>query len=210
MGMNKKGVGRKFWIVFGLISIIIAIILILISWFPEILFIQPTEPVWLDNTSPNIPWDSPLGWALKYIFGIDNESAQSISALIVMFIVWGIFFIFISDSIKNYGFLSETWMAWLIGFGIAVILANFGFYFNLLVNLMALFSFLAAGSVIAALVSIFVAMFAVYWGISGMGRWIMNRKAMDYAAKAEAGGQEVAGTIAGLKKIGKELVKKGR
>lgn len=203
--MNKKGAGRNFWILVSIISIVLIVILIIISYFPEILFIRPTEPVWLDDKPPAITWDSPLGWALKYIFGITSETAQSTSALIVLFIVWGIFFVFISDMINKFGFLSETWMAWLIGFGIAVILANFGFMFNLLINVMAIFSFAAAFSVIVALASIVVAMLAVYLGLSSLGGWVMKRKAMEHATQAEAGGEELAGTIKGLKAAGKAL-----
>lgn len=168
-----------------------------------------SEPVWLDTTQANINWDSPMGWALTYIFGITetNENAQTISAFIVLIAVWLIFFLSFGDTIDKFGFFDKG-VAWVIGFAMAVILANLNMYYSVLVNLMSVFSFLAAGSVIAALTSIFVAMFAAHWGITSMAPWIMNRKAMMLAAESKAGGLELEGTIAGLKRIGKGLREK--
>ena len=207
-GMDKKGATRKFWIPFVIISGIIAILAILVSYYPEAVLIKPKAPVWLDNNPPNIDWGGPIGSALKFIFGITQEQAQSYSALIVLIIVWGIFFIMFSDGINKFGFFEHKELGWLIGAGMAVILANLNFYYNLLVNVMAIFTIFAAFASIAALVSIFIAMFAVYWGVSSLGPWIMKRKAMHLASQADAGGTQIAGTIRGFKEMGKALREK--
>jgi len=207
--MDKKGAlssVTKIWIGMGMgVAVLILLLLISYGWFG--MWENVAEPVWLDTTAPNINWASPIGWALTYVFGIDSTKAQTVSALVVLIAVWVIFFVAFGDIVEKFGFFSQG-IGWLIGFAMAIILANLNMYYSLLINLMSLFSFLAAWSVIAALGSIFFAMIVVYFGISPLGGWLMNRKAMYEGATARAGGTELAGTISGLKAIGKALKEK--
>ena len=197
--MEKKGSARG-WIIGLSVAVGVLLFLVFMAYNPKL----QAFPVWLDTKQPNINWNSPLGWFLTYIFGIDENKAPTISAFVTFIAVWLIFFLAFGDGIEKFGFFSK-WVSWMIGLAIAIILANAGFFYNLIINFMAIFSFLAGLSVIAALASVFFAMFLVHWGISQAGLWLMKRKAMMEGAKAAAGGAELRGKIEGLMEAGEAL-----
>lgn len=171
------------------------------------------EPVWLDTNAPNVNWDSPFGWILNYVFGIDSVKAQTVSALIVLLAVWAIFFLAFGDTIEQYGFFGKG-IGWIIGFAMAVILANLNMYYSLLVNLMSFFSFMAAASVIFALLSIFAAMLVVNLGIGGAGAWLYRRRLYSEAAKSkadiEASGKTISSVLTALGELGSGFKKANR
>ena len=207
--MDKKGAttSNVVWGIVGLLVVAAGIAFMVSMAYASGYDARPI--VWLDSKQVDINWNGPMGYGLTYVFGVNEDTAQSVSAMVVLLAIWVIFFLAFADTIDNYGFFKHAEIAWVIGAAMAIVLANLGFYYNLLVNFMGFFVFFAGGAVIASLVSIFVVMFATYWGMTSMGKFLIRRRAMQFASEAQAGGTQVAGTIKGLKEIGTALKKGG-
>jgi len=197
--MNKKGASTSS-IALGVVGILVLLFVFYVAYYNGFFSNVSASKgiVWLDGAKPNIDWNSPLAWVLTNAFGINEQKAETSSALVVLIAVWIIFFLAFGDTLENFGLFNSRGVAWMIGFLMAVILANMNLYYNLIVNLMALFSFLAAFSVIASLISVLVAMFVVNWGISGMAIWLQNRRTLLKVAKGEA---KIKGGIRTLKGV---------
>jgi len=104
--------------------------------------------------------------------GVDNLSNLSIRGLMILISVWIIFLlIFVDMSILVMGHRSAV-NGFLIGLAVSVMFANFGLYYNLIIWLMGIFSFLAGLSVVAALFSIIVlgvgAHFGAGWALTAI------------------------------------------
>lgn len=153
-----------------------------------------------------------LSGAFTYIFGAPISAASfgisDASSAIITIAAWLLLFVTFSDIIATFSSFTK-WIAWVMGLLIAVIAANFGFVVSIMAWATAIFSALGAVAVYVGLGAAFVAFIAVNFGLQGLSRWIIRRKAMMIANKEAAGGEKLAGTIRGLGAAGRELRKLG-
>lgn len=213
---DKRGVSTG-QIVLIALAVVLLIGIVIIGffgwqWFPALPNIRPDSSQLEKGTQVTIDWNNAGGLTLKYVFGIPSDKSTTVTAIIVLIAVWLIFFLAFGDTIAQYGFFSKG-IGWVIGFALTVILANMQFYYNLLVNLLGLFSFLAGASIIVALGSIFAAMLVVNLGLGGAGTWIYKRKVLQEASKAkvdiDVGGTITEGVLANLGKLGRGFKRSG-
>jgi hypothetical protein len=147
--------------------------------------------------------------ALQFVFGIRlfDEGAVSDAVVVMSLAMFFVIFLILGDIFTNFGLLEEK-TGKLVGLLITVVLANLGAFSGFVFWLMGFLAGLAGFAVVAILgIMIFFA-FAAHFGISQVGAWMMERKAMLEAAKTKAGGKEAAGTVAALREVGAEFRKK--
>ena len=152
-----------------------------------------------------------LANALQYIFGspIQYQGINAISAAIVTIAVWLLLFVTFSDIIASFTSFSKP-VAWISGFLIAVITANIGFVVGVATVLTGIFAFAGTFAVFGGLIGALVAFFAVNWGISKLGKFVLRRKAMMLANESEQGGTRLKGAITGLGEAGVALERFGK
>jgi len=132
---------------------------------------------------------------------IGNERMNAISTFIVFIFTWLILFVAFSDIIKGFSPFSPL-VSWIIGFGITVIMANFGF-----IQLMVIYGFGAVigtlgivGIILGILISIGVFV-AVSFGGNRLSVWAAQRRAGIDAARGKVGATEAASGLEALRKV---------
>ena len=149
---------------------------------------------------------------LDFIFGkvplfLINVSGGTGAAIIVI-AMWLLIWFTFGDIIASFSTFSN-WVSWASACLIAIIAANLKGIVYILAFVIGIFAFLGTLAVIAGLVAAFVAFIGVNWGIKGLGSWLMERKLLMVAHKAavktEAGGEKLAGTIRGLRRVGEAI-----
>ncbi|MFH1308217.1 MAG: hypothetical protein ABIH72_05170 [archaeon] len=173
------------------------------------LLVMPVAVMAIGST---VEWSS-LGagsWlnALKYIFGKipADISDNAISAAIVTVAVWGMIVLTFGDIFATFTTFSK-WVSWVVAVLVGIIAANVGFSVVMIAWVTGVMAFAGAFAVWLALGAALVAFVAVNLGITRLGPWLMRRRAMEHASKADAGGTKLAGTIKGLGAAGKALEK---
>ena len=151
-----------------------------------------------------------FGKFLQYTFGetIEYGGISEISAAIITVAIWLLFFLTFSDIIATFSSFSK-WVSWLVGLLLAIIAANMGFIIKLAAVLTGIFAFLGTLAIFAALGAALFAFVAVNLGMWKVRGWILKRKAMMSAAKQEAGGAKLAGTLSAIDKISEAFKKAG-
>jgi len=209
--LNKKGAidQSMFWLIgVGALIILFTIMWIVISVVPFNISGDDVDT----STISNGDVVEGLGW-LDFIVGpiptfLEGQVANDISVIIIVVAVFFLIFVTFGDVIATFGTFNE-WVAWTIGFLIALIAANLNFSVFLLAFFVGIFSFLGTIAIFIGIGTAFVAFVGVNLGIRSMGPWLMRRKAMTAAAttavETEAGGTALAGTIKGLGAAGEAL-----
>lgn len=142
----------------------------------------------------------------KYVFfGTEDISIDvttttgEIGGIITAFMIWLIIFAGFGDILENFSAFSKG-IAWVIAFAIAIVAANVGIIQSGIVALVGLFAWLGTFAMFAAMLSAFVAFFAVNWGMSGLTRWLKNRQTM---LKSATGRTYASEGLRTLKTVGK-------
>lgn len=122
----------------------------------------------------------------KYVFGmhkgtLDNLGVGkleelSIRGVMIIIAVWVIFFLVFMDMVIVIGFSGNKIIGFLVGLAVAVIFANFGFQYNIIIYLMGIFSFAAGLSVILALFSIIILGVGAHFGASWAASAIRTKR----------------------------------
>ena len=134
----------------------------------------------LSNRIENEGMGGAITFIFKYIFGMHHgilEDLQvnsldelSIRGVMILIAVWVIFFlVFVDMSMLVMGWSNKA-IGLLIGIAVAIIFANFGIYYWLIIWLIGVFAFLAGLSVIAALFSILVLGVGAHFGAG----WVLR------------------------------------
>lgn len=147
----------------------------------------------------------------RYIFGSPpTDVVQDLtSALIITIAVWLLIVVTFGDIIANFSSFSAT-TSWVIAICIGIIAANLGAVTGTITTMTGWFAKFGTAAVYIALGTAFLAFLAVNFGVIQLAPWVMRRKAMMEAAKAEAGGKELAGTIRGIEEVGEALREAGK
>jgi hypothetical protein len=149
---------------------------------------------------------------LNYIFGkvpgyliqiVDNNR---ISAAIIIFALWVIFFLIFADIMKLYGGFSST-VNWVVAALLAVVGANLKIISVVMVYFLTILSVFGAFAVILAIAAIFGIFVLFHFGSQSLRRKLLIRRAQDAGMRALAGGEKAAAGIAVAKKMAEEAAK---
>ena len=162
-------------------------------------------------TSFSTTFGQTFGW-MTYIFGgIPTWLANTVgerSAIVITLFTWLLLFVTFADIFASFSTFNIV-TSWIAGFSMTVIMANLKMLVIVLGISIGLFAFAGGFAIIAGLIAAFDAFIAVNLGIGSVGPWLRERKEMMSAAKhaseSEAGGEEIAGAIRGLEKVGESL-----
>ncbi|MDO8508692.1 MAG: hypothetical protein Q7S27_03335 [Nanoarchaeota archaeon] len=221
--MNKRGaVGKsdyKSWLGPVVIIIVIIVFMFIIDYasgdkfsvFPGDKF---SQNIGKEDVSYEIAFGKGFGW-LDYIVGkvpqyvIDVTGNNPQSSGIVIIALWIVFFLIFADIFYMFGNFSG-YVRWPVAGLLALIFANVKVISNVTVYFLTVFALFGSLSAIFSIGFVFVMFILFHFGGSGVRTWIAMRRAGDKAMRAVAGGEEVAGTLEGLKKVGEELEKIGK
>jgi MFS family permease len=204
--MNKRGSWSWLYWILG-----IAAFIVLISFMINAGYLK-AESISIDTATTS--FTGAFGTAFKwmdYVFGGIPSWLVTIvgqtSAIIIVMAIFLLLFITFGDIIATFSTFGKE-VSWISAFLIAVITANLKGIIYIIGFFIGIFGGLGGLAVLVGLGGAFVAFLAVNLGIGRLGPWVMRRKAMQYAAKSEAGAEKVKGAIKGMKEIGKELASK--
>jgi len=167
-----------------------------------------TSPTRLNNVFPTF---------FKWIFGqpYTIEGVSDVSVLILTIAVWLLIFLTFSDIIATFSSFHK-WISWTIGFLIAVIIAQFNWQVKFILFLSKVFTMTAATALFIGLGAAFFAFLVVNLGLWNLRKWILHRKYLMIASKADVGSKTVSDAITHLgevetafSKAGNETIKKG-
>ena len=152
--------------------------------------------------------DNTFAKILRYIFGETTAltGVNDTSTAIITIAVWLLVIITFGDIIATFSTFS-AWVSWVAAFLIGVITANMGLITAIIAWMTAIFASLGVAAVYVGLGAAFVAFMLVNLGVWNARKWILRRRAMQAAAKMEAGGKKLSGTIKGLGDVGKAMSK---
>lgn len=169
------------------------------------------ETLDIENMIKSDTLRKPITFIFKYVFGMHKGVLEdlgveggdldklSIRGLMILIAVWVVFFLIISDMTLVFGGFSNKVTGFLIGLAIAVIFANFGIYYHVILALMGVFSFAAGISVILALVSILVLGVGAHFGAGWAKARIKTKKDI---WKIASGADKAAAGVGVAKKMG--------
>lgn len=151
-----------------------------------------------------------IGNVLGFVVGevpvtSDGKTDKSgMSALIVILCIWAMMALLFGDVLRNFSMLSKE-ISFAIGVLLAIAAANLGVLSGFVSTLTGVFAGFGVAAMYLGLGASFVAFVAVEMGIGSLAPWIMRRKSMQEAVKAQHTTGTILDAIKHYKKVGKEL-----
>lgn len=207
--MNRSGQGdiTLFYWILGVIGFMfIAFLLIQFNAFS---LLSSKFVVNLDSVGFDTVFGSEWAW-LNYIFGkvpswlpgVSDGTGRS--AAIIVLATFFLILVTFGDVLQSFSTFSRP-VSWIVAVLMTIIAANMKAVVAVLGLFIGIFSFLGGLSVLVGLLSAFVAFIAVNWGIGSLGPWIIRRRMLTEAhrsaARTEAGGARLSGTIGALSEL---------
>jgi|TARA_Y100000310_G_scaffold238278_1_gene241651 hypothetical protein len=157
-------------------------------------------------------------WFFEIILGpisaeVRSKVPSDASAYAVIIAIWLIVFVTFFDIINTFSTFGRG-TSFLVALGLGVIAANIGWINKVFLWVAGAFISFGMFSVWISLLGAFFIFFAVNWGITGLGPWIMKRKAMMLGAKANVktmkGATKLRGTLEAIEEVGEGMRGAGR
>ncbi|MBI5148463.1 hypothetical protein HZA33_02170 [Candidatus Pacearchaeota archaeon] len=137
---------------------------------------------------------------MHYVFGIAPGTAGNEMA--ILFAVWLIFFVAASDIISLFTMFA-TFISWLIGFGLAIILANTGANLQIAKSMFGLAATMGTIGIAIILIGGFIAAMLFHFGVTWALHWLIRAR---IAKKAATGHQLIIEGAKSFKDVGKITV----
>ncbi len=146
----------------------------------------------------------------RFIFGqpYKIEGVEDVSVLILTIAVWLLVFLTFGDIISTFSSFKK-WISWIISLLIAIIIAQFNFQVRFVLFLSRVFSMAASTAVFVGLGGAFFAFVVVNLGLWNLRKWILHRKYLMIANKADVGSKSVSDAITHLGEIETAFAKTG-
>ena len=201
-----------------IVALVIAFVVFVVGWtlMNSQFFANWTKDFSIDTTTQSFGQviGAPFSWMDALFGGVPTWLSNQVSvtsAVVVVLLIWLMLFVTFGDIFSQFSTFSKP-VSWVVGFAIATIAANLKAVVVVLGVGVGIFAFLGGLAILAGLFASIAAFFAINWGIGSLGPWVMKRKAMMDAQKAEVRSIQKASAvkqgIKGLADIGKELAKK--
>jgi len=143
---------------------------------------------------------------VKSAVGVGEKVRTGMSALIVIICIWAMMALLFGDVLRNFASLSRN-ISFAVGILLAIAAANLGLLSGFVSTLTGVFAFFGVAAMYLGLGTSFVAFVLVEMGIGRAAPWIMRRKSMQEAVKAQHTTGTILDAIKHYKDVGKELAK---
>ena len=120
--------------------------------------------------------DSVIAKIYNPLFGLQFPGADW-KEIVVVSVIFLVFFMAFSDILASFSGFSP-WVAWFIGFGIAMILALSRACLYTAIWMLGFLSWLGAAAIFVAIAMSFIAFALLHFGSMGIGKWVYRRQAM--------------------------------
>jgi hypothetical protein len=146
----------------------------------------------------------------RWIFGqpYKIEGVEDVSVLILTIAIWLLVFLTFADIISTFSSFKK-WISWTIGFLIAIMMAQFNFQIRFILFLSKVFTMTASTAVFVGLGGAFFAFLVVNLGLWNFRKWILHRKYLMIANKADVGAKSASDAITHLGEIETAFAKTG-
>ncbi|MEK6855693.1 MAG: hypothetical protein AABX66_00895 [Nanoarchaeota archaeon] len=149
----------------------------------------------------------------KYLFGSPTTLVSDpTSALIISVAIWLLITVTFGDILSSFSAFSKR-TSWIIAGLMGIISANLGLSNKIITATTGVFTSFGIYAIYIGLGTAFIVFIIVNLGITQAGPWIMKRKMMIEASKAEieteAGARKLKGTIKALESVGESLKETG-